>query len=440
MLVKISIVFLVVLAFFCFKRKNGHALGLFICIMFLLPEEIKIIRFQSLNVIRLALVIMAGYTLVWKKTEFKDFTLLKIAILLAIFLFPGIVVSEYILRNKYVFFVIKFFPNAFFAGLIFYYNFKAEDFETVKKYIYGLALFWTIYGTLEFITNQNIFIEYLIKAFPNNIFSGIGYDSTERLFSTSRMQGTCWHPIEFGGRMMLLLSVLVYFFILVEEKSKFFRFINIVAICGSLFMVLLSFSRSAWLASVIVLVFAGNVYLVNLSQTKRLVLSITILVVTYFAYGVFGAAYEEMNSFGGSSTDMRKNQMDYILHLIRDDQLFGLGKGFIVDFILKFGKSTPALGFESALMKYLTEHGFFGLVGYFLFYISVFGIAKGSYKYKMSIYGVTAAFLTYSLFTGEMHGFFIFFLILSMLYKFNEIMIDIEKNITEENEFESIKE
>jgi hypothetical protein len=426
MLSLITLLSLGLLLLLCIVKSN-HAIGVFIFIEFAFPSSISLLS-KSLNVTELAFIIFLIYPIVkniGNKPDKYPTSLLIVPILYIIAMIIPYYNSVIVDRSPLLQLLVYDFPKFFFPGVFLFYSIRTyDDFIVVTKWIILLVGFWTCFNFYEFASKKNFFIDLLLKEFPTSTTSvntGYAYNGStvnERFGSSLRVQATVWHPISYGGRVNLLLCILLLFLSAVKENyiSKRFVFKLLIfaaylAVFCTLIASLLTLSRSVWIFSLLTF----GIYIYCNTKYKKAIIALG-LVLSLFVLLFLGYEFIKYFDVKGSSASMRLNQFNAVMRLLGSDYIWGRGNSFVNDFIDRYGEYTDALGFESFFFVVILESGLVGVLFYFIFFRNIFLLFKNSAAKPAIYFGFYSTFpyLVYILLTGEMQTIWLYWLVINI--------------------------
>ena len=276
MVLSISLILLSLLTFFSIT-KNSNAIALYIFIFLFLPNEILISKIFDLTSHKAAYLIFFIYVI--QINRFNKYNPMKLAyIILALSLIVPFFNNKSPEGNIYYNYFIYFIPNLILPSLLLFYGIETlKDLKIIFLSFIFLIYTWSIYGAFEYLTSSNPFIDSLIKEFPLKSLSvskGYEYTDSIRLGSISRLQCTVWHPIAFGIRINIILSILLYFKInysIIFYNSKFrILFFYYLPIFLILLMSFLTVSRSVWFDSTLILLLYWKTLINDTNLIKRI--------------------------------------------------------------------------------------------------------------------------------------------------------------------------
>lgn len=226
------------------------------------------------------------------------------------------------------------------------------------------------------------------------------YADDNRLFG--RISSVFYHPMHFAAFLGFASLYIVY----IKEKLAKKWFVV-------LFLILTVNILTCGVRSVIgALIVTALFYLLlnnNFGKTMKVVLVAAIILIvslsipgldTYIA-SIFKG--HSSSSIGGSSIEMRMNQLEGAFREINNNLLFGKGYGWSRDYIIQYGDHPVLLGFESILFVVLCNNGIVGLIVYALFGLLYINYVGHSVVRKERPYFICLLvyYYTYECITGE---------------------------------------
>ncbi len=411
---------------------NINIIGAFLFFSFAVPSQINYTEFLGLNFSKVLWIIFSIYVIRKNKQTNHHPLPIYLFILFFIILLTPSFLSDARLKPAYQMLVYTI-PDFFIPGMLLFYSINSiESVRVVLKWTCYLIIFWSGFAVYESITASNFFIDQLAKELPNNNYIVFGYNYieglNERFGSTVRAQATVYHPISFGGRVNLLLSLVLMFDLIfnssISKKLKNFIFFTIlIAIIASF----LSLSRSCWAYTFFLILFYTR-------YSNILKKSILINVIYGFAFLLlvfnFNKLYDSFSSIDGSSLNMRSTQFANIIDLIGDQIYFGLGQDADAIFVEKFGYNSNLFGFESFFFHVFFNSGIAGLLYYTIFFSLIMSnsVLRRALVFKQAILLIVIPYLAFILLTGEMLTFWLFWLIVNVAYAFVIIKNQIDKS------------
>ena len=297
---------------------------------------------------------------------------------------------------------------------------ERNEFLSIFFFVIFLVILSGIYGVYTYIERFNP-LESLLVSYNPDLFDGQGLGEgtldTERGFLHGRITGFTIHPLLYGGVLVLCFYYIVLCYDCIKNKlGKLFVGL-VLLFCFSL--TILTGSRS-----ILIGLFAGVFYYL-FKKFPTEVLKYGFLVVTLFL--IFGMSiedefirstlffWEENEEIKGSSTSMRFDQLEAVSDAVSGDVmsfLFGFGRGWSTEYVMKYGNIPPFQGFESFFFASIVEFGFLGtiiyvyLVFYRLFKINSNYVIDLESKYLVNAF-LLSGFTIYT-FTGWAYGYWLY--------------------------------
>jgi len=121
-----------------------------------------------------------------------------------------------------------------------------------------------------------------------------------------------------------------------------------------------------------------------------------------YIYSVFDSGNN--SSVGGSSIEMRLEQFDSCVEIIRDSPLFGRGYSWTVWYMEKFGAHPGALCFESIIFSVMCNSGLMGFAIWgivVVYYIKIISEDQEYEEQKVILYSILIYYFAFTVVTGE---------------------------------------
>lgn len=263
---------------------------------------------------------------------------------------------------------------------------------------------------------------WLIVTLPlNNLEFNDAYALAEnggRLFG--RISSVFSHPMTFG---LFLCLAFVFTYSLIQPKSKSIIYFLILALI--IVAIVICGIRTPIGALVVVVSF----YLLMLRKFKYLFYFAISCLVFYAIIKQFPDLYiyvssifdSKSNVVSGSSSQMRLEQLNGSLDVIKNNQLTGLGYGWTGYYKVLHGDHPILLAFESLLYVIICNNGYIGIgiwiVMLLLYYQYLYKHYTKSSRYIL--FSLMVAYISYSLITGE-YGYMKYFLIFYVMILVNQ--------------------
>ena len=302
------------------------------------------------------------------------FFLFKNKLVVGIRRFPLYIAIVILLTSQLLTFLFHpIFPGAIFRNVIYYIDiyilfclyvnnrFKTMHVFTISALLYGMIVGG--YCLFETTTGDNPYIA---------IMNSTGLYSRDVLveevrFGLKRSQSFFSMHTTSAGVLMLLSLFLMSQFVNTKKNNRYLYFI-VAVVCGV--GVFLSGARSAMLGYTI-----GVLSFIQFKKIKVIFIVFAIgLVIMQFASEYFSdvfSAFVNTEEVGGSSTDMRSEQMAISAALMANSPLFGNGMQYTWGVAAKTG----LLGAESLWFPIMIEQGVVGLLSCIFFFVVCFRYA-----------------------------------------------------------------
>lgn len=244
-------------------------------------------------------------------------------------------------------------------------------------------------------------------------------DNVGRVFG--RISGVFSHPMRNGLFLSLATVFIAQRFLISSTRKEKTQFgLLLLAILISVFFIGV---RTAIVAT-------------GLGSVVFLLLNRKFILLVYFIFGIGAllviiSQIPGMESFigsitgsntsgevGGSSLDMRLNQLTGALAEIKHNPLFGHGAGWTVLYKEMRGDHPVLLAFESLIFIILCNHGFVGILSWLLMLVLYlrFIRIRLAFLYTNMLTVLIAVYLSYSIITGEYGYMSVFLIFYSILW------------------------
>lgn len=236
-----------------------------------------------------------------------------------------------------------------------------------KLFIKSLIIYLTfvcLYGFYELITSSNPVIEF----FMSQDIAVVGNSDrfrygVKRLQSFLTYNGALGLTCGFGFVTLAYLKIHFKQFIKVNE-------IFIVALMSASFLCVIFTGTRSVIAGLLV----GSLMFLDPNVFKKYTsqyILVGILALLLFSFselsGFFSqivASFQNAESVEGSSSELRRFQLDFCLHFWRQSPIFGNGPGYAYDLVLNAPETI--FGLESVWFHLLVDYGVVGCVAFFL--------------------------------------------------------------------------
>jgi O-antigen ligase len=191
-------------------------------------------------------------------------------------------------------------------------------------------------------------------------------------------------------------------------------------------MSFLTVTRSVWFDSILILLLYWKALINNTNFKKMIFIISTIILFININYINEFINNYLLNPFEGSSFEMRFSQFFAALDLLKNNFIFGLGIGFVQNFIAINTLDTDILGFESILFTSIIETGFIGFLSLVIFLIFIRkSILHSNHNHNKSIDILFIPFIFTIILTGEMQNLSTFSFLMTILFSIN---LSLKKN------------
>jgi len=187
---------------------------------------------------------------------------------------------------------------------------------------------------------------------------------------SNRIYGTFAHPNPFAYYLVFLILILGYL-IIIKNKNLFFN-LSVSALYAIL--LLLTFTRGAWIALVLAIFIVGG-----LKYRKMLVLFAVLLFLVYLSAEPIRMRVDALYTYNpGSSIEWRKGIWNDGMNIAKEKILLGHGAGTSEEILLaargpKSGSSDP----HNDYLKIFIENGLIGVVAYVILILTLlYNLAK----------------------------------------------------------------
>lgn len=241
-----------------------------------------------------------------------------------------------------------------------------EDLEFLLKGFTILFLCFGFYELYEIVTNTNPLSDYeltLVTDASKAIDFGNYEDEIDRGF---RAKSVFTHPIGAGINFSLYIIIALFFLMRTKIDLKVSKFLIIVTSLLSLVCIIMTKSRGPY-----VFLLIGSFTFINLKSSQFYKYSIVfffalLLLLPYFSdqFEIFKSIYDSKSqaSVGGSSVDMRFEQLVCAIALMSMSPIYGLGYKYL-NVISNF-YTMGLLGGESIWFSVLPQYGLIGIIAY----------------------------------------------------------------------------
>lgn len=288
-----------------------------------------------------------------------------------------------------------------------------------------------VYGLFLTLTNG---LNPLVILFSSFGGGGLDEEAWTQYFSDEnrmfgRISSVFFHPMSYAS--FLGFSALYVYYIRDTISKRLFVFLSIIILAN----ILVCGVRSV-IGALLVTLFVYVVLKRNTALTIRIMifLMLGILVISAIPplFDYVSSIFSKSDDVGGSSIEMRLEQLAGAFDEISDNIFMGKGYGWSRDYIVQFKNHPILLGFESIIFVLLCNNG---LIGLFLFGLFVFlyyknvltNVAEDDRAFFLSL---IVFYVSYETITGEFafQHFILFYTVLlcESLRKYQDMVIGTE--------------
>lgn len=315
----------------------------------------------------------------------------------------------------------------------------ASCFNERKEFIcvFHFVILWIflsgIYGIYTYIIQFNPFAELVVAT--QTLFEEQGMKSSfleeERGFLHGRISGFTVHPLLYGGVLVLCFYLMMFYY--QDVKSKWGKFLLYGVFFSCLVLIVLTGSRS-----ILIGLICGLLYYFWRLYSQKLIKYALIASVFFFLFGLtiedeyvrsILFFWEEHDEIQGSSSSMRVEQLEAAVDIISNDiqsLLFGFGRGWSAEYVLKYGNVKPFQGFEGFFISSFVEYGILGTIIYFfILFVPLYKICtnyvEDTQRKTLLKAFLISGFVIYS-FTGVAYGLWLYVVLTFLLIKYTDYM------------------
>ena len=319
--------------------------------------------------------------------------------------------SKLMLAGRELLTTILIFPVAYF-----YLKIGTKPNLFVKHVIISLVVMF-LAGMIELIVNHNYVHDIAILYFNDYALSSIemgeALQAYDMMYGRSRIESLLCFSFDYGIYSLLLGLTVFYHYL----KCRKLVFLLISVICG-FFGGVMCGARSVLFPCLIF-------YLLSLRILYKGYKSVILYTTMAFFVGLYILLWDKASYYsfiitdlfttggaglGGSSLDMRMNQLNVAVQLFYRSPIWGNGPKYLSTLSAGDVMRGAMMGSESYIFQLLIDNGAIGLVTSFFFFFSIFRRAiKERIRTKAyMIASLTGAFLLFSLLTGVQGAWFVF--------------------------------
>lgn len=408
---------IIIISLFFLKIRWGISIYLLFFIFF--PFGGKVLGFNSEFIIPISLIIAMVYSFI-RQHEIKryDFTPFKPFILLYVLLFFEIIFQQ----DTPLTWQFKSWEGTIASILILpiaIWNVSRYDYKSIKLFrntIVISTLIIVIYGLyLTTLNGDNPYIFYMATLSGQELREAQFGEQSNRLLI--KVSSVFPHPMPFG---LFLSLIYIYIYSLKEKIGNLMTYLITFLSITCIFFSGIRTPIATLFISIIL-------YILMTKRFKLVFYLVFISIVIYFTLSnVYPAVFETIQSIfsnnntkvGGSSSEMRIEQLLGCFTEISSNPIFGKGFGWNIYYLLSHENGHPTiLHFESLMYIILCNFGLIGLIIWIGCFKKLFATIKRLSKSQESYIQLTiltVTYLSYSLITGE-YGYMKYFVLIYTL-------------------------
>ncbi|MDN0065761.1 O-antigen ligase family protein [Bacteroides gallinaceum] len=308
---------------------------------------------------------------------------------------------------------------------VFIYIKNKSDVTNIYRFISGFLFILTIYGLYCYVTRTNAIVSFFNLLYNPDDTALAAHMLQERGGLLGRIQGVTSITLEYAGQLLVSFFLILHYMLNVKRKITLYYVVLLLLIFINLFF---TGSRSGVIGLAVgvviwIYLYGGLSFKVKTRLTTFFVCCYLFLVYYSSAFAEYGDYvrsviffWEQSDTIGGSSFDMRLTQLEASINMIDNDftsMFFGLGADWVRQYSMSHNGLHPVLlGFESIVFIGLIEFGFIGLfVVTYGFYFLLYWFVKKCHASRIVIIMIIA-FVVFQSFTGNYtRQFFVCFLL-----------------------------
>lgn len=352
------IILLIVIALYCHDFKKG--ILLIAPFKFFLLPSLTIESFQFNAVLTLVTLVFYIVKSSQKKEKKDAFPLIFSFVLMMLSQIYGSFAGGIHLKALFNY----TFSTFLFVYMLFNCINKKEDVDLLLKSTVVFLCITMGNAAIEFVTSQrvNILSDFMTQNSPDSVFFSADDNADGR---GTRIRSQYSHGIVFGDICAIFIYLCLFLYTKIKARTHY-----IIMIVCLVIGLMLSLSRTPMLG---LLIFIIPIILNKGLFTRRDIIIIIACIIGYYyssdyIYSIFDSLLNAntQTEFGGSSIDLRMQQLEGCFIVIAKNPLFGLG----IDFNLE-DWSWVLMGNESTWFELLCRQGIVGCVINLLIYIQI---------------------------------------------------------------------
>lgn len=414
----ITCIGIIIILLFFVKMRWG--ISIYLLFLIFVPFGGKIFGFNSEFIIPLSLILATFYNSIKRNKITKyDFTPFKPFILLYLFLFLEIIFQQ----DTPLMWQFKSWEGTIASTLILpiaMWNVSRYDNKSIKLFrntIIISTIIIALYGLyLTTLNGDNPYIFYMAMLPGKELREAQFGEQSNRLLI--KISSVFPHPMTFG----LFISLICVYIYTLKEK------IGTIITSFIMFLLVSCIFFSGIRTPIATLFISIALYTFMTRRIKLIFYLIFISIIIYFTLNsIYPAVFETIESIfssnnnekiGGSSADMRIDQLLGCFTELSSNPLFGKGFGWNVYYLSSHENGHPTiLYFESLIYVILCNFGLIGLIIWIWCFKKLFSTIKQLSKSRESyilLIILIVAYLSYSLITGE-YGYMKYFVLIYTL-------------------------
>lgn len=429
--------FIIAVFVFIYLKYDWRLWGLtmFILSIILIPPHVKLFSFSISTIFSYTLTLYCILYLILNRKKKSDYDKLVYKYLFIVFIAYAIIIPlgkgvdmfQQLNYHKTTMLLLQF---PFFTTVILQ---KKKDVQNIAKIIIYAIFIMTIYGVCCYITQSNPYITIVNQVYPDDVIESYDrYREETRGVLQGRISSTVLTPVFYAGVLITLFYIfLCIFFNRLKNQRRSESIFGIILFMLILLNIILTGTRSGIIGLAIGLLYVLYKILSYNMKAKIVFITITLSLILFNIALIFKDTFEKSNDseITGSSVEMRTMQLEGTLDLLGEGViLFGLGHGWITDYMNNYGPHPVLLGFESIIFSGFIQYG---IIGFILIYGSIFiGLyklnkfllvnCKNMRKEVYILNGFLLSYIVYAIMTGP---FYMTFFLGSYIFLFKTISL-----------------
>jgi len=419
-------------------RCKGYLLAIMLPFLLAIPYTVKFSVGINLNIFNLSvLIVCLAYA---KEFKTKRPLIQQLGHIVSVYCVYILVTSffteigeydfKYYLQNMILFFLEY---TAMFLVLN-HYTLQTKHIKFFDTLLCITIVAIMIYGFFCYMLGANPYMAYVSLVTDADIDMSNVFQDEVRGALKGRISGTFLHPLQYGQVCLLIFSYLAF-----QIKGKVWNGVYITVLVMLIISTVLTGSRSSIFPILLSLFFLFRSLSKQKMVTYLFLLVLSIIIVYPMLSSniqktvdamvmVWNEKASDKADVNGSSIGGRSDQLTAAFSIVKDDILFGKGKGYVKT---SGGKHPELYGYESIFLSEIVDGGIVGLLAFIIFYIMLYNILIKQCKHKWERLRVKALMLPFFVsisLTGISYCFFTFFAIFYMMTFYNIHTSNINQN------------